>query len=159
MCAVALMLAMLVSGCSHLSAPHLSWPWHRQAPLPPAPVNELTITSDGSTAATFPQYWQRNTLLVDLQGASGTGSVVLKPVEGTTWPVRLALRVTPGQIGIVEVRADQRQVLPITAQGPKPVDLELSPGVYTLRTAQITVSWRPATADSPPSTTPSTASP
>jgi len=62
--------------------------------------------------------------------------------------VRVALRVTPGAIGVLEVRGAQRVILPITAGG-KPVDLELPPGVYTPTTQQLTVSWGAALAPQP----------
>ncbi len=141
--AAAVVLLTVLAGCSHLPRPHLAWPWrHKPTPLPQQ-VHELTITTEGGTAASFPQYWKRNTLLVDLQGASGMGSVVLKPVEGTTWPVRLAFRVLPGQFGVLEIRANARLLLPIATQGVKPIDLEVAPGVYNARTAQITVTWEP----------------
>ena len=129
---------------------HLSWPWHRKPPAAPQAVQELAIApvAEGGTTA-FPQYWKRNTLLVDLQTASGTGGIILKPVAGTSWPVRVAFRVTPGQFGILEVRGDARMLLPITTQGTKPVDLELVPGVYTAKTLQLTVTWEPATTPAP----------
>ncbi|HEY4211506.1 MAG TPA: hypothetical protein VGM84_08505 [Steroidobacteraceae bacterium] len=132
-------LLVFVSGCGHL-------PWHRKPPPPPTPVNELTITTgEGGGPASVSQYWKRNTLVVDLQGLSGTGSLVMKPREGTTWPVRVAFRVMPGQFGILTVRGEQRMLIPITAQGNKPVDLELSPYVYTTKTPQLEVKWEPAT--------------
>jgi hypothetical protein len=107
-------------------------------------VHELVVTSpDGASQLDFPQYWKRNTLVLDLQGVSGTGGIVLRPRAGTTWPVRLALRVRPGSIGQLEVRADQRVVLPITPEGTKAADLELAPGVYTATTSEIRVSWSP----------------
>ncbi len=146
----AVLLLSTLAGCSHVPHPQLSWPWHHKPAAPPQEVHELTLTpgaQGGSTA--FPQYWKRNTLLLDLQSAGGTGSLVLKPVPRTSWPVRLAFRVTPGQFGILEVQGDQRMLLPVTTQGTKPVDLELVPGVYTAKTAQITVSWEPASPPAP----------
>jgi hypothetical protein len=134
-------LAMSLAGCSHL--PSVNWPWHRKPAPPPPQVHELVETTDAGTAASFPQYWLRNTLIVDLQGATGTGGVLLKPREGTTWPVRLAFRVMPGSIGELEIRAQQRTVLPVTAAGTKPILLELSPGIYVPKTEQIAVSWGP----------------
>ena len=126
-------IALAVTGCSH-------WPWHHPPPPAPAPVHELDI--EGSTgAASFPQYWQRNTLVVDLSSVRGSGSIVLRPVQGTSWPVRIALRVTPGAIGVLDVRAAERQTFPITTAGVTPVDLELAPGVYTAKSTEITVSW------------------
>ena len=138
-----LALAVTLAGCSHF--PSLHWPW-RHKPAPPPEVHELLETSDGSAPASFPQYWMRNTLVVDLRGASGSGSIILKPREGITWPVRLAFEVMPGSIGVLEVRAQQRMVLPVTTDGTKPIVLELSPGVYTPKSAQIAVSWRPSNA-------------
>ena len=143
----AAMVMFALAGCSHMSGMHM--PWHRSPPPPPPQVHELDISGPDGTAVTYPQYWKRNTLLVDLQGVSGTGRIVLKPRDKTTWPVRIAFRVLPGQIGLLEVRADQRMLLPVTSQGSKPIDLELAPGVYRLKTAQMTVSWEPATPVAP----------
>jgi hypothetical protein len=134
-------LLVSLSGCSHL--PSMHWPWHRHAPPPPPEVHELDEMSDGGASASFPQYWWRNTLVVNLQGASGSGTVVLKPREGTTWPVRIAFKVVPGSIGELEVQGAQRTVLPITPAGTQPVLLELSPGIYVPKTPQMTVSWEP----------------
>jgi hypothetical protein len=136
------MALMLVSGCSHLH-----WPWHHAPPPPPAPVHELDMSGAGD--AGFPQYWKRNTLLVDLRGVSGSGSAVMKPTPGTPWPVRLGFRVTPGGIGTLEVRGEQRVLLPISPSGVQPIELELPPGVYTAKTPEITVSWGPNAVASP----------
>jgi hypothetical protein len=138
-----LALALAAGGCTHLP-----WYKHQAAAAPPAAVHELDIA--GAAPGSYPQHWQRNTLLVDLSSASGAGSVLLQPVDGNGWPVRLALRVTPGAIGVLEVRGAQRVILPISAGG-KPVDLELPPGVYTPTTAQLTVSWGAAVAPQPQS--------
>ena len=133
----AVALALCVSaGCSHLS-----WPWHRAPPPPPAPVHELDLTGAGADG--FAQYWKRNTLLVDLSAAAGSGSLTAKPTAGSTWPVRVAFRVRPGAFAVLEVRGDERVSLPINAAGSAPVDLELAPGVYTPKTEQLSVSWGP----------------
>lgn len=135
--AAAIAAVLVTAACSHLH-----WPWHRKPPPPPPPVHELDIS--GATAAdAFPQAWKRNTLIVDLSAAAGSGSLTLKPVEGTTWPVRIAFRVTPGSIGVLEVSAAQRVALPISASPGRPIDLELAPGVYTPQSPQMKVSWGP----------------
>jgi len=137
----------LLAGCSHL--PRLHWPWHRNA-LPPQPVQELALAPEaGTAAASFPQYWKRNTLVLDLKGASGSGGITARPLPNTTWPVRLALRVTPGAIGMLEVQADQRMLLPIAAGGGTSVDLELPPGVYGPRTDRMIIRWGPQAAPAP----------
>ena len=125
---------LAVAACSH-------WPWHHRPPPPPVEVHELVVS--GPSAAThFPQYWKRNTLLVDLSSASGSGSIALQPAAGGSWPVRLALRITRGSLGRLEVRGDQGVTLPITA-GTGTVDLELSPWLYSAHTQQLTVVWGP----------------
>lgn len=134
-------VTLSLAGCSHF--PSLHWPWHHKPAPPPPEVHELDETSGAGTAASFPQYWMRNTLIVDLQGASGSGNVVLKPREGTTWPVRMAFKVMPGSIGELEIKAEQRTVLPVKAEGSKPIVLELSPGIYVPKSPQISVSWGP----------------
>ena len=134
--AIALCLLALTA-CSHM-------PWSKKAAAPPQPVQELTVTgADGAPATAFPQYWKRNTLVLDLQSASGTGSVTLKLGESAKWPVRIALRVRPGTIGLLEVQADQRMILPVAREGDKPVDLELVPGVYSPKSPQMIVRWEP----------------
>ena len=132
----ALALALVMSGgCTPLQWP----PWHHPPPPPPVPVHEVDLAGAGSEY--FPQYWKRNTLLIDLSAASGSGTLTVKPVAGTTWPVRVAFRVRPGAITSLEVRGEQRVSLPISPAAGAPIDLELTPGVYTAKTAQLTVSW------------------
>ena len=137
-------LLTIAAGCSHMPHPH--WPFHRKPAPAPAIVHELVITTPDGADVAFPQYWKGNTLVVDMRLAGGQGSAVLKAREHTVWPVRIAFRVMPGQFGALEVRAAQRVVLPITTTGTKPVDLELSPGVFIMKSPQIAVSWGPGSA-------------
>ena len=44
------------------------------------------------------QYWKRNTLLLDLSAASGSGQLTLKPIEGSDVAGALAFRVRPGRL-------------------------------------------------------------
>src|SRR2546429_3417280 len=132
-------------GCSHLPAMHwpsMHWPWHHPPPPPAPPVHELDISagagagasvgSGGSGAASaYPQYWNRNTLVVDLAAASGSGSITLKPAAGSAWPVRLPFPGTPRPGGLLSVRAGQRPVLPITPAARQPIELSLAPPQYT----------------------------
>jgi hypothetical protein len=105
-------------------------------------VHVLDVGGSGA-AAVLAQYWKRNTLVIDLTAASGSGSITLRPpAEG--WPVRVALRITPGAVGELDVRGAQRIVLPIVAGTGKPVELELAPGIYPPKTAEIAVAWGPA---------------
>lgn len=137
----AVALLLLSAGCSHL--PSLHWPWHHPPPAAPAPVHEVDITGAAGADA-FPQYWKRNTLLLDLSAVSGSGSITVKPPEGTGWPVRMAVRVTPGAIGVLEVRAAQLVTLPISAGAARPLDLELAPGIYTPHSPEMRISWAAA---------------
>ena len=130
-------LAASAAGCSHLK-----WPWHHQPPPPPAAVHVLEVSGTGASAV-LAQYWKRNTLVLDMSAASGSGSVTLRP-PADGWPVRVALRVTPGSLGELDVRGAQRVVLPMVPATGKPVDLELPPGVYPPKTAEVTVAWGPA---------------
>jgi hypothetical protein len=135
---------MLIAACALALVACSYMPWSKKAPAPPEAVNELTVTGvDGSPAQGFPQYWKRNTLLVDLSAASGSGALVLKPGASGKWPVRVAFRVSPGSVGLLEVQADQRMLLPVAREGSKPIDLELAPGVYTAGTQQMRVRWEP----------------
>ncbi len=128
--------AALLGGCSH-------WPWSHQPPPAPAAVNELTETAETGAAADYPQYWKRNTLLVDLRGIPPEGGVVLQPRSGTQWPVRVAFRVTPGSIAVLEVRGEERILLPVATGNGAPIDLELPPDVYKATTPHLMVHWSP----------------
>lgn len=140
-------LGACASGCSHMPSVHMPWS-HRPAP-PPQAVHALLVTTAAGAAAPFPQYWKRNTLVVDLNGISGQGEIVLTPPAGMTWPYRLAVRVLPGSVGELDVRADERWVVPVVPSGAKPVDLELPPGLYSVRTPRISVAWSPVSAPAP----------
>ena len=88
-------LLTMCAACSHLPRPH--WPWQaKQAPAPQE-VHELVATAPQGSSVSLAQYWQGNTLIVDLRSAGSTGSVSLTPREHTLWPARIAFRVTPGQ--------------------------------------------------------------
>ena len=132
-------LLTIAAGCSHLPHPH--WPFHHRQEAAPEVVHEL-VNADGSEAP-YPQYWKGNTLVVDLRLGGAQGNAVLKPREHTVWPVRIAFRVLPNQFGTLEVHAAQRAVLPITTSGSKPVDVELAPGVFIMKSPQMTASWGP----------------
>ena len=139
--------ALAVSACSSIRMPNI-WPFHKKAKPVPEAVNELNlVNADGSTA-NFPQYWKRNTLVIDLSGTGGggmgaTGGFAARLPEETTWPVRLAVRVRPGSVGQIEIQGEERSVLPVSNEGTAVIDLELAPSVYTPRTAAIYISWGP----------------
>jgi hypothetical protein len=126
-----LTLCLSLSGCG------LHWPWRHQGPAAPQPVHELSI--DGT--ATILQFWDRNTLLLDLTALSGKGEASLQAVHG--WPVRLEFKVQPGSIRQLEVQAAQRTVFEVPAAG-KPLVLKLAPGVYVPDTPQLTIRWSAA---------------
>jgi hypothetical protein len=142
--AATVLLLLAVSGCA-INPSH----WRPASPPAPQNVQEVVITRDG-VPATYPQHWRGDTLLVDLQGVSGQGGLTLWPREGSTLPVRLAFQVTPGSIGVLEIRANQRSVLPIADGGRGPIELELDPGVYSpAKTTKIAIAWGPAEPVSP----------
>jgi hypothetical protein len=139
-------LALLATACVALSACTTMsklWPFHKKAKPGPEAVHELNLVNADGSAATYPQYWVRNTLVVDLSGVGGTGSVAARLPEDTTWPVRVAVRVRPGSIEQLEVLGEERDVLPVSKDGYKPIDLTLAPSVYTPKTAAIYLSWGP----------------
>ncbi|MGC1457595.1 MAG: hypothetical protein WA825_04905 [Steroidobacteraceae bacterium] len=138
-CLVAALLSL--AGCASLSA-HL--PWRHRAPPAPEVSTALTVATADGTALTWPQVWQRNDVVLDLSAVAATGSAVVMPRAGLAWPVRVALRVTPGSIGAIDVRGAQRLVVPVPVSGKGPVDLELPPGIYVAATKQITLNWGPA---------------
>jgi hypothetical protein len=131
-----------LAACQSLSMPKF-WPFYKKPKPPPEVVNEVTLVMPDGSPANFPQYWQRNTLIIDLTSVSGQGSVAARLPEERAWPVRLALRVRPGSVGQLDVRGEERNVLPIATEGLRPIDIELSPSLYAPTTAAIYIAWAP----------------
>ena len=111
------------------------WPFYKKPKPVPEAVHELDLVNADGTPASYPQYWKRNTLVIDLSGVSGTGSVAARLPDETTWPVRVAVRVQPGSVQQIEVQGEERNVLPVAAEGTMPIDLEFAPSVYRRSTA------------------------
>jgi len=55
--------------------------------------------------------------------------------------VRVAFRVTPVLISVLEVQGAERVKLPLSGSAGGPVDLELPPGIYNAKTSELTVSF------------------
>jgi hypothetical protein len=127
-----------------LHLPSLHWPWHRHhGNAGPQAVQELSVQMQTGAAKAIPQYWDRNTLLLDMTAVSGEGSAVLAPRPGTGWPVRLEFRVQSGSFANLEVSGVQRVLFTVPTQGASTV-LQLDPGVYLASTAAITLHWSAA---------------
>ena len=139
-------LVLVVAGCLALSACATTskiWPFHKKPKPAPEAVHEFDLVNADGTPASFPQYWQRNTVVIDLSGISGSGNVAARLPADTTWPVRVAVRVRPGSVQQLEIQGEERNVLAVSAEGTKLIDLELAPSVYTPKTAAIYISWGP----------------
>lgn len=152
-------LALLVVACVALSACSTMskmWPFHKKVKAGPAAVHELNLVNADGSEASYPQYWVRNTLVLDLSGVSGAGTVAARLPDDTTWPVRVALRVRPGSVDQFEVLGEERDVLPVTKDGNKNIDVTLATSVYTPKTAAIYISWgaMPAFVESAPAPAP-----
>jgi hypothetical protein len=133
---------LAVTACSSIRMPNI-WPFHKKAKAGPEAVNELNLVNADGSPASYPQYWRRNTLVIDLSGVGGTGAVAARLPEETTWPVRVAVRVRPGSVGQIEIQGEERNVLAVATEGTQPIDLEFAPSVYTPTTAAIYISWGP----------------
>jgi hypothetical protein len=137
-------LALLAALSLALSACAMHWPWQRRPAPPPQPVQQVTIVAEAPAAATtIVQYWDRNTLLLDLTAVGGEGGATLTPIKALGWPVRLEFRVRPGSIARLEVLAAQRVLYAVPAQGA-PLLLKLAPSAYHADTAQIMLRWSAA---------------
>jgi hypothetical protein len=131
--------SLVLSACS-MHVPHV-WPFYKKPKVGPQAVNELNLVNADGSAASYPQYWKRNTLVIDLSGVSGTGSVAARLPDESTWPVRVAVRVRPGSVQQIEIQGEERNVLPVAPEGAQPLDLEFAPSVYRPKTAAIYISW------------------
>jgi len=132
-------LGLAVSGCS-MSPPKI-WPFYKKPKPPPEVVHEVDLANPDGSAANYPQYWKRNTLVIDLSGVSGAGSVAARLPADTTWPVRVAVRVRPGSVEQVEVVGEERSVLSVSREGVEPIDLELANSVFRQSTGALYITW------------------
>ena len=132
--------SLAISACSSMHMPKI-WPFYKKPKPVPEAVHELDLVNADGTPASYPQYWKRNTLVIDLSGASGTGSVTARLPPETTWPVRVAVRVQPGSVQQIEVQGEERSVLPVAAEGVLPIDLEFAHSVYRPTTAAVYINW------------------
>lgn len=131
--------SLVLAGCS---TPKI-WPFYKKPKPVPEAVNELELVNADGTPASFPQYWKRNTLVIDLSGASGTGTVAARLPAESTWPVRVAVRVLPGSVEQLEIIGEERSVLAVSRAATLPIDLEFEPSVYRPGTGSIYINWGP----------------
>lgn len=148
----AALLAMLtaLAGCSSLEMPKLRWPFGAKPAPVPEVVDEIVFEAadPGAPVNAFPQYFRRNTLIVDLTTASGQGSVVMRPKTAAGWPVRVAFRVKPGSFEALAVLGGQRLLLPVVGASRRPtLDLQLPPSFVPARgNDALTLRWGAVTA-------------
>lgn len=134
---VMVLAAGLAAGCGSL--PRVHWPWARPLPVAPTPVDELSFAAGASAA--IPQFWQGNTLVLDMTAVPANGTAVATPTYARGWPMRIAVRTYPGRFGALEVRGGQRALLPLTTEGAGTVTLPIPPEVYAPGTRELTFGW------------------
>jgi hypothetical protein len=143
-----------LAGCSRIDMPKLRWPFKAKPTPVPEVVDELVFEAPAPDVpvSAFPQYFRRNTLIIDMTAATGQGVVLMKPKTQFGWPARVAFRVKPGNFEALEVRGEQRLLLPVIASAQRPtLDLELPPNFLKARSdAGISVRWGLANPPPPP---------
>jgi hypothetical protein len=131
-----------VTGSAEARAKHWYTPWRRATIAAPVPVSELSVaTLDNASAPSLPQFWNRNTLRVDLGGLAGSGGLALAPNAVNGWPLRIEFAVRPGSMKQLEVVGDTRVLFAVTAEGAETLLLPLGSGVYTPSTKLLTLRW------------------
>jgi hypothetical protein len=136
--AIVLLAGVLaLSGCAAVKS---HWPFGRAKAAAATPVRELAVKVRDDQMPIVLQFWERNTLVLDLQSVPSAGSITLSREEGHRWPARLALRMPPARFEVVEVRGVQRVLLPVSS-GAGAVTAELPPGTYNESTTSLRVSW------------------
>jgi hypothetical protein len=130
---------MLLSGCATVKS---HWPFGKTAQAAPVPVSELEVKLPAAgPVPVVLQFWERNTLVIDLTAVASAGQVVLAHRVDRPWPARLAVRMAPRRFEVIEVRGAQRVVLPVASADAGALTAELPPGVYDAGTAELTISW------------------
>jgi hypothetical protein len=138
-CLLLLTTLWLAGGCASV---HSMLPWADRPAPAPDPVRELVVTVPPETQTPIVlQFWERNTLIVDLTGVASAGSIALEPGPSGRWPARLAVRVLPGRVEALELRGAQRSVHPVTPDRSGPVTITVSPRVHPPAGTPLRVSW------------------
>jgi hypothetical protein len=132
-------ILVCLAGCATVRE-HLPW---RARPAPaPSPVHELQVLVPAEAQMPIVlQFWERNTLVVDLSGVAAQGSVQLRPAAGGQWPIRLALRFQPGRFEAVEVRGAQRAVFPVTDDPKGTATVTVPPAVFAPGVTEVSLRW------------------
>jgi hypothetical protein len=129
---------LTTGGCATVKS---HWPFGKAKAAAPVPVQELRAdVAAGESASGVLQFWERNTLVVDLTNVASAGQVHLIRDSARSWPVRVALRMSPGRFEALEVRGAQRVVLPVSA-GSGAVTAVLPPGAYDSSTTSLDLRW------------------
>ena len=94
---------LALTACSSIRCRRSGAFYKKPKPVPEA-VNELNLVNADGSPANFPQYWKRNTLVIDLSRRAAAGRRLSRRAfpEETTWPVRVG---GPGASG--QRRADR----------------------------------------------------
>jgi hypothetical protein len=136
--AILLLAAGLLStgGCATVKS---HWPFGKTKVAAPELVQELHVQAADAASAVL-QYWERNTLVVDLTNVAGSGQLQLIRDPARTWPVRVAFRMAPGRFEALEVQGAQRVVVPVAA-GNGAVTSVLPAGAYETATTSLSLRW------------------
>ena len=140
-----LLLALGLCACAQVRS---HWPFKAQELPAPVAVHELNVVVAPDAAMPIVlQFWERNTLVIDLQGVAASGALTLQPREGQSWPVRLAFRAAPGRFEMLEVVGAQRALLPVSGdRGGGVVKMPLAPSVHGGATPELRLRWGAADA-------------
>ncbi len=136
-------ICLVLQACAAASL----WPFGRKAEPAPTPVTELVIAVPAESAMPVVlQFWERNTLVLDLQDVPSTGRLVLSRREDQPWPARLAFRMSPSRFETLEVRGAVRLLLPVSRGGSEALIAELPAAAYRSDTTEIGLAWGAASA-------------
>ena len=137
--AILLLAAGLLAtgGCATVKS---HWPFGKAKLAAPEPVQELHVQAATDAAPVVLQYWERNTLVVDLTTVASPGQLQLIRDPARTWPVRIAFRMAPGRFETLEVQGAQRVVVPVAA-GNGAVTSVLPAAAYEAATKVLSLRW------------------
>ena len=141
--ALAVACCLALTACSSYKV-QMGWPpiYKKPAPVPEA-VNELNLVNADGTPANFPQYWKRNTLVIDLSAIGAAGNFAARFRKAPPGRCASAFGCAPAASGKSRSWARSAMSCRWPPKGLLPIDLEFAPSVYTPRTAAIYISWGP----------------
>lgn len=101
----------------------------------------LMVMDDRGSVLPVPQVRNGKHVVIDLRViAAGNGTLVLMRQGVEAWPKVITIRLSPGAVSYLNIQGTYQMYVPIQST-TQPVDLTVTPKLYSKTTPQITIAY------------------